>query len=126
MLSIGAVARQTGINADTLRKWGLRYGFPQPLRSESGRRMFQETDVQKIHAVVREIAQGQRVRHAIEGVLSAVQQPELAERPISKRGSELECAIELLQSDHLVLFQERVEGAFLRMGSTSSTLPECK
>jgi len=116
MLSIGAVARQTGISAETLRKWELRYRFPQPLRSESGRRMFQESDVQGIHTVARALAQGQRVSHAIADVLNAVQQPDLTEKHLSKQASELECAIELLQSNKLCDFQERVEDALLRMG----------
>jgi DNA-binding transcriptional MerR regulator len=119
MLSIGAVTRQTGIGASTLRKWELRYGFPVPVRSETGRRMFQESDVQRIHMVARALAQGQRASHAIESVLKAVQQPgvtDQADKSTDKLGKELARSIKLLQSDKLFLLQEHVEGALSRMG----------
>lgn len=119
MLSIGAVARQTGIGADTLRKWELRYGFPLPLRSETGRRMFQESDVRRIHAVARALAQGQRVSLAIEGVLNARQQTvttDQSQYPITKTGKGLARSIALLSSNDLDLFQTHLEAALSRMG----------
>lgn len=116
MISIGAVARQTGIDADTLRKWQLRYGFPAPQRSESGQRMFQVSDVEKIHMVARAIAQGQRTRQAIEGVLSVVQQATQTEKHKPKQSDELETTLELIKSDNVFLLQEAVESTFSRMG----------
>ena len=119
MLSIGAVARQTGIGADTLRKWELRYGFPLPLRSETGRRMFQESDVQKIHAVARALAQGQRVGLAIEAVVSIAQQTvqtNQARSPTTRKGEELARSIALLSSNDLDLFQTHLEADLSRMG----------
>ena len=35
MLSIGAVAKATGIRVETLRTWERRYGFPRPERTGS-------------------------------------------------------------------------------------------
>ena len=116
MISIGAVARQTGIDAETLRKWQLRYGFPAPQRSESGQRMFQASDVEKIHMVARAMAQGQRTRHAIEGVLAVVQQPTQTEKHKPKQNNELETTLELLKSDNVFRLQEALESTFSRMG----------
>ena len=65
MLSIGVVARQTGIVIGTLRKWELRYGFPLPRRSDSGQRYFNENDVQTLLAIARRIAAGERVGQII-------------------------------------------------------------
>ena len=61
MLSIGVVARQTGIEVGTLRKWEDRYGFPRPLRQQSGQRRYLSSDVEKLLIVVRRIAMGERV-----------------------------------------------------------------
>ena len=61
MLSIGVVARQTGIAIATLRKWEARYGFPQPQRRESGQRSYAEADVGKLLLITRRIAAGERV-----------------------------------------------------------------
>lgn len=65
MLSIGSISRQTGIEIGTLRKWESRYGFPQPLRRESGQRLYPEADVERILDVARRIASGERVGKVI-------------------------------------------------------------
>lgn len=61
MLSIGVVARQTGIETATLRKWETRYGFLQPLRHASGQRYYREADVDLLHAIARRLASGERI-----------------------------------------------------------------
>jgi MerR family transcriptional regulator, light-induced transcriptional regulator len=40
LLSIGALARLSGIPVETLRNWERRYGFPQPARLDSGHRRY--------------------------------------------------------------------------------------
>jgi DNA-binding transcriptional MerR regulator/methylmalonyl-CoA mutase cobalamin-binding subunit len=61
MFSIGVVARQTGIEIGTLRKWEDRYGFPQPLRRDSGQRLYQDSDIEKLLRIARRVATGERV-----------------------------------------------------------------
>jgi len=41
--NLGAIARETGINADTLRTWERRYNLPQPTRSAGGQRIQNKT-----------------------------------------------------------------------------------
>lgn len=65
MLSIGVVARQTGIEIGTLRKWEERYGFPRPVRLESGQRRYLDSDVENLLAVSRRLAAGERVGQVI-------------------------------------------------------------
>jgi DNA-binding transcriptional MerR regulator len=65
MLSIGVVARQTGIEIGTLRKWESRYGFPKPLRRESGHRYYRDTDVENLLLIARRVATGERVGKVI-------------------------------------------------------------
>jgi len=117
MLSIGAISRQTGINAETLRKWELRYGFPVPLRTEGGHRMFQDEDAEKIHAVVRAIAQGQRPGNAIRAAMSAVPTKPPAKSPRVNQGESLTKAIKLLKANDLSNYQEHVAASLDALGT---------
>lgn len=117
MLTIGAVSRQTGINAETLRKWELRYGFPVPLRTEGGHRMFQDEDVEKIHGVVRAIAQGQKPGYAIRAAISVAQPNTPAKSPQLKRGDALTKAIKLLNADDLSNYQAHVAASLESLGT---------
>lgn len=68
MLTIGAVARETGIHAATLRKWEIRYGFPVPLRTEGDQRAFRASDLAALTEVARRMATGERASIAIHAV----------------------------------------------------------
>jgi MerR family transcriptional regulator, light-induced transcriptional regulator len=65
MLPIGVVARQTGIEIATSRKWESRYGFPLPIREKSGQRSCRSTDVARLLCIVRRTAAGERVSNVI-------------------------------------------------------------
>ncbi|NWD01435.1 MerR family transcriptional regulator [Pseudomonas sp. P7779] len=51
-LPIREVARQTGVNAVTLRAWERRYGLIVPQRTPKGHRLFSAEHVQRIHAIL--------------------------------------------------------------------------
>ncbi len=51
-LPIREVARQTGVNAVTLRAWERRYGLIVPQRTPKGHRLFSAAHVQRIHAIL--------------------------------------------------------------------------
>lgn len=59
-LSIGAVARETGISIEALRMWERRYGFPQSVRLESGHRRYPPSEVQRLRTVARALESGYR------------------------------------------------------------------
>ena len=59
-LSIGALSRATGIPIGTLRSWELRYGFPEPLRRESGHRRYGHDQVDRLGLVKRALELGHR------------------------------------------------------------------
>jgi len=59
-LSIGAVARVTGLSPDTLRAWQKRYGFPVPQRRPSGHRLFSPTDVRRLRRIAEALSRGHR------------------------------------------------------------------
>ncbi|WP_248748993.1 MerR family transcriptional regulator [Pseudomonas sp. MWU15-20650] len=51
-LPIREVARQTGVNAVTLRAWERRYGLIVPQRTPKGHRLFNAEHVQRIHTIL--------------------------------------------------------------------------
>ncbi len=58
--SIGAVARATGLSADTLRVWQKRYGFPIPRRKPSGHRLYTGADVRRLKRISEALSRGHR------------------------------------------------------------------
>jgi DICT domain-containing protein len=74
-LTIGDVARRTGIGIPTLRVWEERYGFPSPERVPSGHRRYSEDDCRVLTAVARERQAGASVPEAIERARRQVAEP---------------------------------------------------
>lgn len=68
--SIKAAAMATGISESCLRTWERRYGVPRPERSESGRRRFDEGDLNAIRRMATLIDAGMGTAEAAEAVLS--------------------------------------------------------
>ena len=54
-LNIGAVSKMTGMSAHTLRKWESRYGLVSPQRTATGRRVYSQTDIDRL-LLVRELS----------------------------------------------------------------------
>jgi MerR family transcriptional regulator, light-induced transcriptional regulator len=65
MLSIGALARATGLSIETLRTWERRYGFPVPLRKPSGHRVYPTTSVPRLRRIAAALAQGHRAGEVV-------------------------------------------------------------
>lgn len=64
LLNIAALARRTGVAADTLRKWEQRYGVLHPARTAGGQRRYTETDVQRVEWLRDRIRDGWRIGEA--------------------------------------------------------------
>jgi DICT domain-containing protein len=64
-LSIGELARRTGVPAATLRSWEDRYGFPRPQRLNGGHRRYAEGDMARIAEVLRLRTSGMSLQAAI-------------------------------------------------------------
>ena len=60
LLTIGALSKATGVPSDTLRTWERRYGFPEPLRLESGHRRYRCSTIDHIKLIGHAIEQGHR------------------------------------------------------------------
>lgn len=59
-MSIGALSNATGVSVDTLRTWERRYGFPEPLRRNSGHRRYSLADVDRLRLIQQALALGHR------------------------------------------------------------------
>jgi len=64
-LSIGELARQTGVPVATLRSWEDRYGFPRPQRLAGGHRRYEQGDAALIREILRLRASGMSLQAAI-------------------------------------------------------------
>lgn len=98
-LSIGALARATGIPVETLRTWERRYGFPVPERKPSGHRVYPISSVPRLHRIAEALARGHRASETVaasETELSALLDIALATplaMPVGLRGEKDDSAI---------------------------------
>ncbi|MEY2434085.1 MAG: hypothetical protein QOC92_3810 [Acidimicrobiaceae bacterium] len=69
-MRIGELARRTGVGVSTLRAWERRFRFLEPQRSPAGHRLYAETDVEGVDAVLRLVAEGLTLAAAITRVAS--------------------------------------------------------
>ena len=133
-LTIGELARQTGMPAATLRSWEARYGFPQPHRLAGGHRRYKEGDTAVIREVLRLRASGMSLQAAIgqaaartaaagPSVFAALRRrhPGLAPRELSKatllaitQAMEDECCA---RAERAVLFAGFQQERFYRQSS---------
>lgn len=63
-LNIAALARRTGLPADTIRKWEQRYGVLNPARTDGGQRRYTETDVARVEWLKARLGEGYRIGEA--------------------------------------------------------------
>ncbi len=71
-LPIREVARQTGVNAVTLRAWERRYGLIVPQRTPKGHRLFSAEHVQRIHTILTWLNRGVPVSQ-VKGLIDSAQ-----------------------------------------------------
>jgi DICT domain-containing protein len=70
MLTIGELARRTGVNVATLRMWEERHGFPVSVRLPSGHRRYVDDTVDRVLRVQRRREAGIRLDAAVAEVAS--------------------------------------------------------
>ena len=63
-LNIAAVARRTGVAADTLRKWERRYAILRPKRTAGGQRRYDDGDIARVEWLRDRLAEGYRIGEA--------------------------------------------------------------
>jgi DNA-binding transcriptional MerR regulator/methylmalonyl-CoA mutase cobalamin-binding subunit len=73
-IGIGAIAQEIGLTKDTLRVWERRYGFPQPMRSAGGERLYPQEQVSKLRLVKRLLDAGHRPSKVLAQPIETLQQ----------------------------------------------------
>lgn len=67
-----ALEQLTGLSREVLRKWELRYQFPQPGRGPRGQRLYSQADAQKLHLMARLQQHGHRASKLVDLPLDAL------------------------------------------------------
>jgi PAS domain S-box-containing protein len=70
-MRVGELSRRTGVGIGTLRAWERRFALLNPVRSDSGQRLYTEADVERVVAVSRLVAEGLTVSAAARRVAAA-------------------------------------------------------
>jgi DNA-binding transcriptional MerR regulator/methylmalonyl-CoA mutase cobalamin-binding subunit len=86
---IQVVARRTGLTADVLRAWEKRYGVVKPGRSEGGRRLYSDADIERLRLLRRASLAGRRI-----GQIASLSTEELTDLVQEDEREEAEAAIE--------------------------------
>ena len=79
---IGAVCRLTGISQHVLRVWEKRYGVVDPVRTETDRRLYRESDVNRLSLLKLLVDRGQAI-----GSISGLDNAELERRVQQSAGA---------------------------------------
>lgn len=74
-LTIGDLARRTGVAVATLRMWETRHGFPRATRLPSGHRRYDEGTVEQVLQVQRRKDAGVRLESAVAEVTAGPEVP---------------------------------------------------
>jgi DNA-binding transcriptional MerR regulator len=81
LLRIGELSRRTGVSPEVLRAWERRYHLFSPNRTGGGFRLYSASDLGRIHAMKRLLAEGVSASEAAQRVISGVPDAAAAGRP---------------------------------------------
>ena len=108
---IGAVCRLTGLSQHVLRVWEKRYGVVNPERGENRRRLYRESDVNRLSLLKALVDRGQAI-----GSIAALDSAELERRlqqsaPMQPRPADAEKPRLALVGDTLAIAREACAGS---------------
>jgi MerR family transcriptional regulator, light-induced transcriptional regulator len=90
---IKVVARRTGITPELLRVWEKRYALVEPTRTETGRRVYSDADIDRLRLIHRATVSGRRVgevsglsNQALEALIEEDEQAVASGIPAGGRG----------------------------------------
>ena len=114
---IREVSRLTGVNAITLRAWERRYGLIEPVRTESGHRLYTDEHVRAIKRAVELTQQGVPISQ-VKSVLE--QQAETEHLNQMAEFEELEARLQVaLQALDMPALQEALDSLFIELDELS-------
>ncbi|MDX6484899.1 MAG: MerR family transcriptional regulator, light-induced transcriptional regulator [Gaiellaceae bacterium] len=109
-LNIAALAKRTGVAADTLRKWEQRYQILQPSRTSGGQRRYSERDVSRVEWLRERLDEGYRIGEAASLLGSADAEPATTARDHLAR------VLESIESGEAEAIGVRLDQAFAVLG----------
>ncbi|MBT5548980.1 MAG: MerR family transcriptional regulator [Nitrospina sp.] len=109
LISIGELARLTGITTHTLRVWEKRYGTPHAQRLPSGHRRYPKEDVPRLRAIAKALESGYRASKVVSGTLEELQGL-MGLKPFISSDSSPESAEEVKNSSNETLIERWVKG----------------
>jgi len=122
--AISRIERETGISKDVLRMWERRYGFPKPVRSDNGERLYAMSELERLLLIKRLMDIGHR-----PGRLMKVTNEQLVQMlaspvvPIaSPTTHEVTLLLSLLQKHDIEALERRLSYWMLRYGFESMIL----
>jgi methanogenic corrinoid protein MtbC1 len=80
--TVQAASRATGVSPARLRTWERRYGIPQPERSATGRRLYEDDDLAVIRRMAALVEAGVPAAQAAEAALSEVESGAVVPLPV--------------------------------------------
>jgi len=92
LLTIGTVASQLGVSPDVLRKWEIRHGWPAPVRTKGGTRLYDQQLMLQLRTARRMIESGHAVAEALSLARDAA--PDLHE--VSRIAAPIEALLHLV------------------------------
>lgn len=105
-LTIGELARQTGLSPATLRMWEVRHGFPTARRLASGHRRYDPGTVERVRAVLNRQSAGVRLEAAIADVGELPRTPSVH---AALRASHPQLTTQVLRKSTLVALSHAIE-----------------
>lgn len=86
---IEVVSRRTGLSKDLLRAWERRYGAVEPARSDGGRRLYSDADIDRLRLLRRATGAGRQIKTVVsvdpDELAALVSEDEAARQPTPTR-----------------------------------------
>jgi Hg(II)-responsive transcriptional regulator len=122
-MTSGELAKQSGVNVETLRYYERDGILPQPKRTESGYRLYHDSDVQRVHFIKRAQDLGFSLKE-IKELLLLKQEPDHSAAEVKKMAEEkiesIEEKINMLQA-----IKESLQNLTAACPGASATVEDC-
>lgn len=116
--AISRIERETGISKDVLRMWERRYGFPMPIRSDNGERLYAMTELERLLLIKRLMDLGHRPGRLMK--VTNEQLIQMLAAPVALVASptthEVNVLLTLLQKHDIQALERRLSYWMLRYG----------
>jgi methanogenic corrinoid protein MtbC1 len=120
--TIATVALETGIAKEVLRKWEARYGFPIPVRDESGNRLYTQRQVNRLKLIKKLLDDGMRPGHVVpldEAALHALHAERRAANATAGESGNARMIVSWLKSRDPALLRENLKKELQSVGLTN-------